>query len=51
MHTPSTPKQLPGARELQVLDYQNCAGSLLPLMSAGYALWLMGDAMMDMYKK
>lgn len=40
-----------GARELQVLDYQNTSGSLLPLMSAAYALWVMGDAMMDMYKK
>ncbi|KAI8467455.1 MAG: acyl-CoA dehydrogenase/oxidase C-terminal [Monoraphidium minutum] len=41
----------PGERELQVLDYQNCAGILLPLVAAGYALWLMGDSMMAAYNK
>ncbi|KAG2488798.1 hypothetical protein HYH03_012598 [Edaphochlamys debaryana] len=41
----------PGARELQVLDYQNCAASLLPLLAASYALTFMGDAMMAMYKQ
>jgi hypothetical protein len=43
--------QLPGERELQVLDYQNCAGTLLPLVAGAYALWIMGDEMMAMYKR
>jgi len=41
----------PGARELQVLDYQNCAYTLLPLISSAYALWFMGEDMMAMYNK
>jgi hypothetical protein len=40
-----------GERELQVLDYQNTAGSLLPLVAATYALWLMGDDMVAKYKR
>jgi acyl-CoA oxidase len=39
-----------GARELQVLDYQNVAAELLPRVAAAYALTFMGDAMMAMYK-
>ncbi len=34
----------------QVLDYQNCAHTLLPLISSAYALWFMGEDMMRMYK-
>lgn len=34
-----------------MLDYQNCAGTLLPLVAGAYALWFMGDDMMRMYKK
>ncbi|GBF98378.1 peroxisomal acyl-coenzyme A oxidase [Raphidocelis subcapitata] len=41
----------PGERELQVLDYQNTSGTLLPLVAATYALWLMGDDMMAKYKR
>ncbi|KAG2435906.1 hypothetical protein HXX76_007101 [Chlamydomonas incerta] len=41
----------PGQRELQVLDYQNCAATLLPLLASAYALTFMGEDMMTMYKK
>ena len=41
----------PGARELQVLDYQNCGGALIPLTATAYALWLMGAEMFAMYRR
>lgn len=34
----------------QVLDYQNCAATLLPLLAAAYALTFMGEDMMGMYR-
>ncbi|GFR44234.1 hypothetical protein Agub_g5369 [Astrephomene gubernaculifera] len=40
----------PGERELQVLDYQNCAATLLPLLASSYALSFMGAAMMERYR-
>jgi acyl-CoA oxidase len=40
-----------GERELQVLDYQNTAGTLLPLVARAYALWLMGAEMRAAYKR
>ncbi|GLI67460.1 hypothetical protein VaNZ11_011657 [Volvox africanus] len=40
-----------GERELQVLDYQNCAATLLPLIACAYALFFMGEAMMAMYRQ
>jgi hypothetical protein len=33
-----------------VLDYQNCAHTLLPLVASAYALHFMGNAMMAMYR-
>ncbi|GAX78870.1 hypothetical protein CEUSTIGMA_g6309.t1 [Chlamydomonas eustigma] len=39
----------PGDRETQVLDYQNVAHTLLPLVASAYALQFMGEAMMDKY--
>jgi hypothetical protein len=33
----------PGARETQVLDYQNVASDLLPTVAAAYALKFMGQ--------
>lgn len=39
----------PGEKETQVLDYQNCAHTLLPLVSAAYALFFMGQSMWEMY--
>ncbi|GLC45233.1 hypothetical protein PLESTB_000722200 [Pleodorina starrii] len=41
----------PGERELQVLDYQNCAATLLPLIASSYALSFMGEEMMSMYRR
>ncbi|KAK9805355.1 hypothetical protein WJX73_005736 [Symbiochloris irregularis] len=38
-----------GGRELQVLDYQNTAHSLLPLLSTAYALIFMGKTAMQRY--
>lgn len=35
----------------QVLDYQNCSHTLLPLIASAYALWFMGDRMMAQYKQ
>lgn len=35
----------------QVLDYQNTSHTLLPLVSAAYALTFMGDRMMGMYRQ
>jgi len=40
-----------GERETQVLDYQNTAGTLLPLIANTYALHFMGESMMKMYKQ
>jgi hypothetical protein len=40
----------PGQPETQVLDYQNCAHTLLPLVASAYALHFMGNAMMAMYR-
>lgn len=34
-----------------MLDYQNCAHTLLPLVSSAYALWFMGEHMMGLYNK
>lgn len=34
-----------------MLDYQNVANVLLPLVGATYALHFMGESMMDMYHK
>lgn len=39
-----------GDREVQVLDYQNTAADLLPLLAQAYALLFMGKSGMDMYK-
>lgn len=36
---------------IQVLDYQNCAATLLPLIASSYALYFMGEAMMGMYRQ
>lgn len=33
----------------QVLDYQNVAHSLLPLVAASYGLWFMGERLMALY--
>ncbi len=35
----------------QVLDYQNCSATLLPLLASSYALHFMGEAMMAMYRQ
>ncbi|KAK9826538.1 hypothetical protein WJX74_001334 [Apatococcus lobatus] len=40
-----------GDKELQVLDYQNLAATLLPLVASAYALIFMGKASSDMYKR
>ncbi|KAK9824680.1 hypothetical protein WJX72_012328 [[Myrmecia] bisecta] len=40
-----------GQKELQVLDYQNTAAELLPLLAASYALIFMGKSAMGMYKQ
>ncbi|KAL6782117.1 ACX1 [Auxenochlorella protothecoides x Auxenochlorella symbiontica] len=40
----------PGARELQVLDYDNVQQVLLPLLARAYALSFMGRAMFGQYK-
>ncbi|KAK9834972.1 hypothetical protein WJX81_000797 [Elliptochloris bilobata] len=39
-----------GEREVQVLDYQNTAADLLPLVAACYALIVMGKAGMESYR-
>ncbi|MEW5313953.1 MAG: hypothetical protein WDW38_005483 [Sanguina aurantia] len=39
-----------GERELQVLDYQNVSHTLLPLVSAAYALHFTAESMVAMYK-
>eukprot|EP00878_Enallax_costatus_P005125 GHUV01005387.1.p1 GENE.GHUV01005387.1~~GHUV01005387.1.p1 ORF type:complete len:651 (+),score=176.60 GHUV01005387.1:188-2140(+) len=41
----------PGQRELQVLDYQNVANTLLGLISSAYACWFMGQNMQQRYHK
>eukprot|EP00884_Botryococcus_braunii_P015671 jgi/Botrbrau1/2788/Bobra.0125s0001.1 len=41
----------PGEMELQVLDYQNTANDLLPLVATAYALIFMGKSAMEMYRK
>ncbi|BDA40509.1 Peroxisomal acyl-coenzyme A oxidase 1 [Coccomyxa sp. Obi] len=41
----------PGEREVQVLDYQNTAADLLPLLASSYALIFMGKAGMAMYSQ
>jgi acyl-CoA oxidase len=38
-----------GELETQVLDYQNVAHTLLPLVASAYALHFMGESMMGMY--
>lgn len=38
------------ANAMQVLDYQNCAHTLLPLVASAYALFFMGESMMAMYR-
>ena len=35
----------------QVLDYQNTAHTLLPLVASAYALHFMGETIMGMYKQ
>ncbi|CAK0735983.1 hypothetical protein CVIRNUC_000672 [Coccomyxa viridis] len=40
-----------GELEVQVLDYQNTAADLLPLLAQAYALLFMGKSGMDMYKE
>eukprot|EP00879_Flechtneria_rotunda_P021197 GHRR01022330.1.p1 GENE.GHRR01022330.1~~GHRR01022330.1.p1 ORF type:complete len:634 (+),score=214.56 GHRR01022330.1:589-2490(+) len=41
----------PGQRELQVMDYQNVANTLLGLISSAYACWFMGQNMQQRYQK
>ena len=36
---------------MQVLDYQNVAHTLLPLVASAYVLHFMGESMMGMYHK
>ncbi len=48
MRRQTAPK--PGQPEVQVLDYQNCANTLLPLVAGAYALHFMGNSMMAMYR-
>jgi hypothetical protein len=40
-----------GQRELQVLDYQNVANTLLGLVGGAYACWFMGLNMQARYQK
>jgi len=40
----------PGQPETQVLDYQNTAHTLLPLVAGAYALTFMGESMMRLYR-
>lgn len=40
-----------GQRELQVLDYQNCAYTLIGLTASAYACWFMGQNMQARYQK
>lgn len=40
----------PGQRELQVIDYQNSAAQLFPLVASAFALTFMGKSMMAMYR-
>jgi acyl-CoA oxidase len=40
-----------GQRELQVLDYQNVANTLLGLVSSAYACWFMGLNMQARYQR
>lgn len=41
----------PGQREVQVLDYQNCMHTLLPLLAASYSLHFMGESLFGMYRQ
>jgi hypothetical protein len=40
-----------GQRELQVLDYQNVAHTLIGLTASAYACWFMGQEMQARYQK
>jgi acyl-CoA oxidase len=40
-----------GQRELQVLDYQNVAQTLIGLTASAYACWFMGQNMQARYHK
>jgi hypothetical protein len=40
-----------GQRELQVLDYQNVANTLIGLTASAYACWFMGQNMQARYQK
>lgn len=40
-----------GQRELQVLDYQNVAHTLVGLTASAYACWFMGQNMQGRYQK
>lgn len=42
---------VPGQRELQVLDYQNVAQTLIGLTASAYACWFMGQNMQARYQK
>ncbi|EFJ46884.1 hypothetical protein VOLCADRAFT_92640 [Volvox carteri f. nagariensis] len=39
------------SRGVEVLDYQNCSATLLPLIASSYALYFMGESMMAMYRQ
>uniref|UniRef100_A0A383WBN6 Acyl-coenzyme A oxidase n=2 Tax=Tetradesmus obliquus TaxID=3088 RepID=A0A383WBN6_TETOB len=41
----------PGQRELQVLDYQNVANTLIGLVGSAYACWFMGLEMQARYQR
>jgi len=45
------PSACAGQRELQVLDYQNCAYTLIGLTASAYACWFMGQNMQGRYQK
>lgn len=54
LNTPAPGCILPlpaGQRELQVLDYQNVAQTLIGLTASAYACWFMGQNMQARYHK